>query len=356
MAAAVVVLVGIWECVVHRSTALRRRVLVVGTPVAADALAHEVECADAQVDVLGLVRDGTETAPACEVPVVGAIEGLSEIVETLGPDLVVVTDGAGCAHAVDRLLDAPREGPRVVGFTGFFEHALGRVPVSTLDPRWFMSILHLRQRGYTRRSKRVFDVLAASLALALATPVMALIALLLLPSGEVLYRQTRLGERGRRFTILKFRTMVDGAEATGTPLWSRPDDPRVTRIGGFLRRAHLDELPQLVNVLRGEMSMVGPRPERPEFVDLLEAEVPFWHRRLLVKPGVTGWAQLKGGYASDCDAMAEKLSYDLWYLRNGSVIVDVAVCIATVLQMLRGVLPARWAAAAAPDKSRGVVG
>jgi lipopolysaccharide/colanic/teichoic acid biosynthesis glycosyltransferase len=170
---------------------------------------------------------------------------------------------------------------------------------------------------------------------------MLLIALFLAPSGTVLYRQTRLGERGRLFTIVKFRTMRDEAEADGHARWSTSHDPRVTSLGRILRKAHLDELPQLLNVLRGDMSMVGPRPERPEFVELLEREVPFWHRRLLVKPGVTGWAQLKGGYASDCEAMAEKLSYDLWYLRNRNVIVDLAICAATGISMIRALVPFR---------------
>jgi exopolysaccharide biosynthesis polyprenyl glycosylphosphotransferase len=337
MAAAVLCFVGVWESVVHRTTAGRRRVLVVGTPVAAEAVVRETSRAEAPVDVLGLVPECAVPA-GCGVPVVGKLDGLSELVDRLQPDLVVVSDGVECETAIERLLDVPTDGFRVVGFTSFFEHALGRVPLSNLRASWFMSILHLRRHAYTRWSKRAFDVVSAATALVLAAPLLAIVALLLAPSGSVLYRQTRLGERGRRFTIVKFRTMADGAEAAGEAVWSNDDDPRVTRMGRVLRRAHLDELPQLVNVLRGDMSMVGPRPERPEFVDLLEREVPFWHRRLLVKPGVTGWAQLKGGYASDCEAMADKLSYDLWYLRNCTVLVDVAICAATALQMLTGLL------------------
>ena len=353
MAVAVLVFVGVWESAVHRTTAARKRVLVVGTPLAAEAVAHETSTAEAPVDVVGFVPECPETAPLdCDVPVVGRLDGLSELMEALQPDVVVVSDGADCESAVDRLLDVPTDGFRVVGLTSFFEHALGRVPVFNLRASWFMSILHIRQHAYTRWSKRAFDVVAASTALVLAAPVMAFIALLLVPSGRVFYRQTRLGERGRRFTIVKFRTMSKGAEA-GRAVWSSDDDPRVTRLGHVLRRAHLDELPQLFNVLRGDMSMVGPRPERPEFVDLLEEKVPFWHRRLLVKPGVTGWAQLKGGYASDCEAMAAKLSYDLWYLRNRTVLVDVAICAATVLHVGRSVIPRRRPAAVAHPEGGG---
>ncbi len=349
MAAAVLLFVGIWESVVHRTTAGRRRVLVVGTPLAADTVARESARADASIDVLGLVPDSPIALSSCGVPIVGQLEGLRELMDTLQPDVVVVSDGVDCDSTIDRLLDVPTDGFRVVGYTSFFEHALGRVPVSSLRASWFMSILHLRQHAYTRWSKRAFDIVSASIALVLAAPLIAVIALILAPSGHVLYRQTRLGERGRRFTIVKFRTMADGAESNGRAVWSSDDDSRVTRVGRVLRRAHLDELPQLLNVLRGDMSVVGPRPERPQFVELLEEKVPFWNRRLLVKPGVTGWAQLKGGYASDCEAMADKLSYDLWYLRNRTVLVDIAICAATALHMVTELIPLRRLAAASSE-------
>jgi lipopolysaccharide/colanic/teichoic acid biosynthesis glycosyltransferase len=154
--------------------------------------------------------------------------------------------------------------------------------------------------------------------------------------GPVIFRQTRLGEGGRHFTIFKLRTMRVDAEEDGSPRFAQEHDSRVTWIGRFLRRTHLDELPQLWNVLRGEMSVVGPRPERPEFVDLLERSVPFWTRRLLVKPGITGWAQLRCGYAFDSSSAAEKLSYDLWYLRNRNLVVDLAICAKTVSSLLFG--------------------
>jgi lipopolysaccharide/colanic/teichoic acid biosynthesis glycosyltransferase len=152
--------------------------------------------------------------------------------------------------------------------------------------------------------------------------------------GPVLYRQTRVGEGGRHFTMLKLRTMRVDAEDQGLPQFTQVGDSRVTRAGRILRQMHLDELPQIWNVLKGEMSIVGPRPERPEFVDLLEETVPFWTRRLLVKPGITGWAQLRCGYAFDAQSAAEKLSYDLWYLRNRNVIVDLAICAKTVSALL----------------------
>jgi lipopolysaccharide/colanic/teichoic acid biosynthesis glycosyltransferase len=165
-----------------------------------------------------------------------------------------------------------------------------------------------------------------------------LVALFVAQSGRpIFYRQVRLGEHGRHFTILKFRTMRPDAESAG-PVWAADRDPRTTRIGGVLRRTRLDELPQLLNVLRGDMAIVGPRPERPEFVALLEAAVPFWSRRHLLKPGVTGWAQIRADYASDALGTEEKLAYDLWYLRHRSLVVDSLICVRTLasLFLVRG--------------------
>jgi lipopolysaccharide/colanic/teichoic acid biosynthesis glycosyltransferase len=248
---------------------------------------------------------------------------------------VILTDERVSSWAVDPLLELAPAGFRVVGVSHFVEHALGRVPLRHVTPTWFMSMLHLRQKPYTRMAKRVFDLAVASLGLLLVAPLLPVLALLVrLTPGPVIYRQTRVGEGGRHFTILKLRTMREDAEDAGTPRFAQVGDSRVTRVGGVLRRTHLDELPQLWNVVRGEMSIVGPRPERPEFVDLLEQTVPFWTRRLLVKPGITGWAQLRCGYAFDEASAAEKLSYDLWYLRNRNVVVDLAICAKTLWSLL----------------------
>jgi lipopolysaccharide/colanic/teichoic acid biosynthesis glycosyltransferase len=166
----------------------------------------------------------------------------------------------------------------------------------------------------------------------------AVIALLVRASGPVIYRQTRLGEHGRPFTIFKFRTMALDAEVSGRPQWASSLDSRATSVGSVLRQLHLDELPQLWNVLKGEMSIVGPRPERPEFVTQLEQQVPYWSRRLLVQPGITGWAQVRSGYADDYAKTAEKLSYDLWYLRHRNLAVDVAICVRTASLVVRSAL------------------
>jgi lipopolysaccharide/colanic/teichoic acid biosynthesis glycosyltransferase len=196
---------------------------------------------------------------------------------------------------------------------------------------------------YRRPVKRLVDLCGACAGLLLAAPVVLLLALLIKRTrGPVIYRQTRVGEAGRRFTIYKLRSMGVTAERPGEPVFAQRNDPRVTGVGRFMRSTHLDELPQLWNVLKGDMSIVGPRPERPEFVALLEAEVPYWSRRLLVRPGLTGWAQVRCGYASDCVTSAEKLSYDFWYMRHNSLAVDLAVCVRTLMLMLEVFDPRRY--------------
>ena len=307
-----------WDWVVDRTLEARKRVLLVGT---------------AHVD--GLLEEELRASPHARFDVVGAIPGAEEITEIVNaqrPDIVVLTDELAYGDAIERLLDA-RANVRVAGFASFFEYAFGRVPIDQINPAWFMSLLHPRQRIYTKFTKRTFDVVVALIGLILTAPLLALLAIVVkLADGPVLYRQTRMGEDGRPFTIYKLRTMRCDAEQNGATFSSK-DDPRTTRIGCFLRRTHLDELPQLWNVLKGEMSIVGPRPERPEFIELIEETVPFWNRRLLVKPGITGWAQVRCGYVSDCEEMETKLSYDLWYLRNRSLLVDLAVCMLTLTSL-----------------------
>jgi lipopolysaccharide/colanic/teichoic acid biosynthesis glycosyltransferase len=260
------------------------------------------------------------------------------------PDLILLADDQGSSAALDRLLEIADHRFRVAGLTSFYEYALGCVPIQHITPMWFMSLLHVRQRTYARWVKRTFDLTTAGLALLITAPLLPLIALAVRATpGPIIYRQVRVGDGGRRFAIYKFRTMVDGAERPGEAVWAKDADPRTTPIGAFLRRTHLDELPQLFNVLKGDMSIVGPRPERPELIAALEEGIPFWSRRLLIKPGMTGWAQVHCGYAADFAAMHEKLAYDFWYLRHRSLAVDLAICVRTLRIFLEILEPGRVA-------------
>ena len=322
MAIAVFLLTGVWESVVSRSVVAKRRVLVVG---AAHDLAAELRVPEwSRFDLAGIVGDE-------EIP------ELPAAIAEHRPDIVVLALSEHRADAFEHLLDAASTGFRVVGLPEFYEHAFGRVPVETLTPAWFMNVLHLYQRPYSRLAKRAFDVVVAGAALTLLAPLFPLLALLVKRTpGPAIFRQTRLGEGGKTFTIYKFRTMRQDAEAEGEAVWAGENDPRITRLGRFMRKTRLDELPQLWNVLRGDMSIVGPRPERPEFLELLREAVPFWTRRHLVKPGITGWAQVSRGYTADAAGTAEKLSFDLWYLRHRSLVVDLAVCAKTLGTLVSG--------------------
>jgi exopolysaccharide biosynthesis polyprenyl glycosylphosphotransferase len=239
-------------------------------------------------------------------------------------------------EAIGRLLDAGHLDVRVLSVPDFYEHAFGRVPVEHVAPAWFMSVVHLHRRPYPRVVKRLVDVTIAMIMLLLILPLLPLIALLVSFSGPVFFRQTRVGEGGRLFEIVKFRTMVQNAEEPGRPVWAQRNDTRVTPVGQVLRKTRLDELPQIWNVLRGEMSLIGPRPERPEFVSLLEETVPYWTRRHLVKPGITGWAQVQLGYTADEVTAVDKLSYDLYYLKHRGFLLDLAITAKTAAIVFSG--------------------
>jgi exopolysaccharide biosynthesis polyprenyl glycosylphosphotransferase len=321
-----------------QSRAARRRLVVVGadegTREVLDELARHPRL---PFDVIGIVDDERVDSVA-GVRRLGATRELGAILRDERPDLVVLGREAYRADALSHVLDLASLDVRVVDVHHFNEHAFGRVPVHHLSPVWFMGVLHLYQRPYPRIVKRTFDVLAAAIALLLAAPLLLIVSLIVRATspGPIFFRQLRLGEGGDLFEICKFRTMVEHAEKDGVAVWAKEDDARVTPIGRLLRRTRIDELPQLWNVLRGEMSIVGPRPERPEFLELLRETVPFWTRRHLVKPGITGWAQVRRGYTADVNGTADKLSYDLYYLKYRSFFFDLAIASRTFGIVLSG--------------------
>jgi exopolysaccharide biosynthesis polyprenyl glycosylphosphotransferase len=312
----------------------RLRILLVGGGDGTNELLADAATHRDRFEVVAIVGEVNATAAReGSVQLYPSIADLRHVVEIHRPDQVIVNVKKGRPEVFQALLDRAASGFRVVGLPEWYEHVFGRVPVSQVSPAWFMSLLHLYQRPYARSAKRSFDVLVASIGILLTLPLFAVVALLV--RRRVLYRQVRVGEWGRPFTMYKFRTMREGAEAAGIPAYAAIDDPRITRLGRFLRKTRLDELPQLLNVLTGEMSIVGPRPERPEFCALLE-RVPWWMRRNMVKPGITGWAQINSAYAHDADSAAAKLSYDLWYLRHRSLLIDLIICLKTVPRLVSG--------------------
>jgi len=264
---------------------------------------------------------------------------LARIVRRHGIDeIVVAVDERRGALPIHELLDCRLGGVQVLDLASFFERETGRIKLESLSPSWLVFEDGFRQGWIRDRAKRAFDVLVSLALLVAAAPIMLLaaVAVRLDSPGPVLYRQVRVGQHGRPFEVLKFRSMRADAEADGKPRWASRDDPRITRVGRILRKSRIDELPQLVNVLRGEMSFVGPRPERPEFVRELAQRIPYYNERHRVKPGITGWAQISHGYADSERDAREKLEYDLYYVKNHSLFFDLYILLRTIEVVLWG--------------------
>lgn len=275
---------------------------------------------------------------AGDIPIAGRLADIEEICRAHDVVEVIVADRAADDPVYQRAaLACLRRGCRVTNETTFYEKTYGEVPAAHIRPSWFLAADLKGQREEHAVLKRLFDLAIASIGLIVSFPLWPIIALAirLESRGPVLYRQTRVGQSGRNFTLMKFRTMRHDAE-TGGSTWATPDDPRATRIGRFLRRSRLDELPQLVNILKGEMSLVGPRPERPEFVQPLSTLIPFYAERHLIKPGLTGWAQINYRYGSTISDARRKLQLDLFYMKHMSLELDVVILLRTFGTFFRG--------------------
>ncbi len=336
LALVVMVFVAGWE-LVARHLIPPQRILLVGPSETCVGLIREFRrTGNADFAVAGIVDDDCgEDGPGSLV--LGPISELPRIVAETQPDLIALAPGCNRPEAFEQLLDAAASGFKVLELAQLYEHVFGRVPVRDLTRAWFMGVLHLYRRPYSTLAKRITDIAGAFLLLLLSAPFSPLLVIAIWRNGRpVLLRQNRVGEHGEIFTMYKLRTMRVDAEASGVAVWASKNDPRVTEAGRLMRRLRLDELPQVWNIIRGDMSLVGPRPERPEFIDELLEAVPFWDRRHLVKPGITGWAQVNRGYTADSEGSLEKLSYDLWYIRHRSLTVDLTICVRTLGAVLHG--------------------
>jgi len=261
------------------------------------------------------------------------------LVQERGVDQILVTRGDNCdALPADDLLAIRLRGLRIEDCHSFCERVMSRIPIVDLQPRWLVLGRGFSHHWWLRFAKRACDVVLAVLCAVLAAPIclLAAIAIKLDSAGPVFYSQERVGLFERPFTLLKFRSMVHNAEAQSGPMWAGCDDPRVSRVGRILRLFRIDELPQLVNVLRGEMSMVGPRPERPFFVARFKGNIPYYHLRFAVKPGITGWAQVSYPYAATDEDALEKLTYELYYIKNVSLLFDLQILFLTLKIVLLG--------------------
>lgn len=255
-----------------------------------------------------------------------------------GEIVIAIQERRGGCFPIQDLLECKLNGIKVTDSAAFFERERGQIRVNSLYPSWLVFGGGFDQSPLRSGIKRVFDIAASGILLAATLPVMLVTALCILleDGGPIFYRQERVGKGGKPFMVLKFRSMRNDAEKSGKPQWATTDDPRVTRVGKIIRKLRIDELSQIFNVLTGDMSFVGPRPERPYFVDRLCAEVPFYNVRHSIKPGITGWAQVRYKYGASVEDAIEKLQYDLYYVKNHSLFLDIIILIDTIEVVVLG--------------------
>lgn len=300
---------------------IRRRALIVGSGAVASRMAALIRDHAPDAALAGTI----DPAAAADLEAMVRVRGISEI--------VLATKDPLPPKTMQALVRSQEQGVEIVPMAAEYEQRLLRVPIDDLAPDWMFTSLPewVRARDASRLAKRLVDILGGLAGLALLLAVLPFVALAIVAdSGRpVFYRQRRVGAGGRTFDVVKFRTMVRVAEADG-PRWASADDPRVTRAGRWLRRTRLDELPQIISILRGDMSIVGPRPERPEFAADLERQIPFYRARLMVRPGLTGWAQVNAEYGDSVEDSALKLEYDLYYIKHRSFFFDAWIVLRTI--------------------------
>ncbi len=326
-----------------RGTVMRRmsplsRVLIVGTGPEAYAIARELASqGEMSRDVVGLYPSAGLAAPElgdsglhvfaenASIPDLVSLHGIQEVI-------VAVREQRGGGVPMDQLLACRIKGVPVLDFAGFCEKTKRQVPIDSLKGSWLVYGHGFVQGSVRTFVKRLFDIVSSIVLLVLLSPIMiaTMIAVPLDSRGPVFYRQRRTGLGGVEFTCLKFRSMFVDSEKDGVARWAVRDDPRTTRVGAFIRKTRIDELPQLLSVLKGEMSLVGPRPERPSFVAQLKDQIPFYDIRHSVKPGVTGWAQVRYHYGATFEDARRKHQFDLYYVKNNSLLLDIQILIETV--------------------------
>lgn len=241
-------------------------------------------------------------------------------------------------EALRKIFDCLSLGIDVYNINSFYEQITNKIPVEFIDHSWFLENLTEHSKKFYEISKRIIDIILACIGLIITLPFSPFIAaaVRIKNPGPIIFKQVRVGKNGKNFLAMKFRSMIADAEKNG-PQWAQKNDPRVTKFGAFMRKTRLDEIPQLINILKGDMSFVGPRPERPEFIEKLTDKIPFYRERLLVRPGLTGWAQLKGpAYGGSEAETMEKIKYDLYYIKNRSLILDLSIILKTIKVVLAG--------------------
>jgi sugar transferase (PEP-CTERM system associated) len=323
-----------------QSALLQRRILVLGTGEVARQVSESLQASDPNARVVGYFpcpNDGPVAVPAAQI--LEPSGSLAAAAKRAHVDEVIValSERRSGSMSLRDLLDCKIGGIRVSDLSTHFEKQLGQIRLEYVNASWLIFGDGFNQGIFRTAIKRVFDIVSASFLLILTLPLIAITALLVAldSRGPIFYRQERVGLNGKGFNVVKFRSMRSDAELSG-PRWACAADDRVTRVGRVIRKLRIDELPQLVNVLKGEMSLVGPRPERPFFVEPLTSEVPYYAVRHSIKPGLTGWAQVRYQYGSTVDDAKQKLQYDLFYVKNHTLFLDLLIMLETVSVVLTG--------------------
>lgn len=333
-----------WRLAMNSSKGFLRpleRVLILGTGPSAVGLTREIlSRPELQYKIVGFLDEKGENIgkPLVNPGIIGGVSQLEEIVDRECIDRVVISLGERRGVLPFRAMAALKlQGLPIEDAQSVYERLTGRIMMEHLRPSWLILSEGFNKTRFLLATKRAIDILISSILIALTLPIMLLVALaILLEDGSpVLFRQERIGLGGCTFQILKFRSMRKGSEK-GRPRWTADGDPRITPVGQFIRKFRLDELPQLINILRGEMSLIGPRPEVPYFCELLEKEIPFFNQRHVVRPGLTGWAQVKYQYGATLEESKTKFEFDLFYIKHLSLMLDLAIIFETAKVILWG--------------------
>jgi sugar transferase (PEP-CTERM system associated) len=324
-----------------RTQHLDQKVIIVGSGPLAKNIAREIlDRMDSGFKVIGFIADQPERVGEKLVnpSIIGDQSQIYDIAMKEKVDRIIVAlEERRGRFPEAQLLDCKMRGIPIEEGIEFYEHLTGKLQVESLRPSFLIFSGGFRKSKFTLGVKRVKGLLFSFMGLTLCFPFILILSLLIKidSRGPVFYRQERVGKDGKIFNLFKFRSMADHAETNG-PVWAEEDDKRITRVGHWLRKWRLDEIPQMFNVLKGDMSFVGPRPERPNFVEELRKEIPFYDQRLTVKPGITGWAQIKYRYGASREDSQEKLNYDLYYIKNMSIPFDLIIIFETIKVVLFG--------------------
>jgi len=316
-----------------------KELLIVGTGKSAEAIYSLIK-KNPEYKVIGLIGDTSKKESALKKKIVGNILSLENIIKDYNIDDIVVTAETIRNSQLNKaLINCKMKGINIWDVPSFYEHFLDKLPVQYIKEHWFLFTDGFEKLGSNvyRRLKRAIDLVVSSIILIITFPMgfITALAIKLNSKGPIFFSQERAGENQKPFNLFKFRTMVSDAEK-GEPMWAEENDPRVTSVGKILRKTRFDELPQLLNVIRGEMSLIGPRPEREFFVKKLTEKIPFYSLRFSVKPGLTGWAQVIYRYGASEEDALEKLQYELYYVKNMSLFLDLRILLRTIRIILFG--------------------